>query len=446
MNSHFRTRMFMLVFMLIIFWGAGLYFNQLRIRDLQVAKKLNSHDLNVVLIVVSALRSDPLTVYGDQHPTTPYIDSLRERSIVFDNTVSSSSSSLPAIASLFTSHHPSEHTVHLPLIDDRQDGSFLQLSKIPDSITTIGELFYSGGFRTYGFSDNYISDRGVGFNRGFEVFETSSFKGARPLNSKVLQWHRELTTGDRYLLYINYTDLLYGSKQAGSLGTDHTAQLEAYSQSISNIDQNIQQLADSLGWEENALIIITSDYGTDFREHDGAAHGRPLYGEVIKVPLIIYHPRLPYPVQVEDFVHIIDIMPTLAELVDLPFLDNWRGESLLPLTFSSQPTTPKALYSELLLGGYPNLVQMRSVVLDGWQYVVSFEQNRLDPIATNLYNLREDVSQRHDLLKQKAPMAEMLAGKLKEFEQRLSGNVTEEFTFTIDTETSDKLRALGYLQ
>src|SRR5262245_46845222 len=66
---------------------------------------------NVVMIVVDTLRADRLGAYGNRRGLTPFLDSLAQRGVLFDNASAPSSWTVPSVASLLTSRYPSQHHV-----------------------------------------------------------------------------------------------------------------------------------------------------------------------------------------------------------------------------------------------------------------------------------------------------------------------------------------------
>ncbi len=66
---------------------------------------------NIVLIVVDTLRADHLGCYGYERPTSPFLDSLANKSLVLDSLYSASNFTAPAFTSLFTASYPSRHGI-----------------------------------------------------------------------------------------------------------------------------------------------------------------------------------------------------------------------------------------------------------------------------------------------------------------------------------------------
>ena len=96
---------------------------------------------------------------------------------------------------------------------------------------------------------------------------------------------------------------------------------ERYALEVEFVDRRIGELMaelDRRGVLDNALVIFTSDHGEAFEEHNHVGHISQLYDELIRVPLIVSHPgRLPEGLVIDDTVGLIDLFPTVAELLDL---------------------------------------------------------------------------------------------------------------------------------
>ena len=65
--------------------------------------------LNVIIIGADTLRADHLDLYGYKHPTSPNLDRLAARGVVFDRVFSQGSYTLSSFASLFTSRYAEQH-------------------------------------------------------------------------------------------------------------------------------------------------------------------------------------------------------------------------------------------------------------------------------------------------------------------------------------------------
>ena len=71
----------------------------------------SQNNFNIVLITIDALRADHLSCYGYERNTSPNIDKVAEKGILFKNVIAPSSWTAPSMVSLFTSTYPINHGV-----------------------------------------------------------------------------------------------------------------------------------------------------------------------------------------------------------------------------------------------------------------------------------------------------------------------------------------------
>jgi arylsulfatase A-like enzyme len=116
---------------------------------------------NIVVLLIDTLRADHLSCYGYDRATSPCIDRIAERGVVFDNAISAAPWTPPSHASLFTGTYPSRHGVDRSRLVMRED-----LAPLP-------EVLRRHGYRTYGVSSNYWLSRETRFHRGFDRFVQS---------------------------------------------------------------------------------------------------------------------------------------------------------------------------------------------------------------------------------------------------------------------------------
>jgi arylsulfatase A-like enzyme len=100
-------------------------------------------------------------------------------------------------------------------------------------------------------------------------------------------------------------------------------------------DDVVRELIETLRrepWFGRTLIVINSDHGYNLGEHGGMVGAYSLYRESLWVPFLILgaHPRLPKGVHAE-VVTMLDVAPTVADLLGLREANPWLGHSLLAL-------------------------------------------------------------------------------------------------------------------
>jgi arylsulfatase A-like enzyme len=112
--------------------------------------------------------------------------------------------------------------------------------------------------------------------------------------------------------------------------------IEMYDEAIECADHALGPFFEKLkkmGIYHNTFVIITADHGEEFREHSEGVIGHPpmLYDELLHVPLIIKGPGIPEDVVIEEQVSLLDIAPTIIDLLNLPRVKQFHGKSLVPL-------------------------------------------------------------------------------------------------------------------
>src|SRR5262249_45270161 len=122
---------------------------------------------NILLIVIDTLRADHLSSYEYQRATSPNIDDLARRGVLFENAIAPSSWSLPSHASLVTGRPVHEHDWG----NVRQIPWFGWGKSALNRLPTLGEELEQHGYRTGAFSANrlYFTNN-VGLGRGFIHF------------------------------------------------------------------------------------------------------------------------------------------------------------------------------------------------------------------------------------------------------------------------------------
>jgi arylsulfatase A-like enzyme len=295
-----------------------------------------------VLISIDTLRADHLGCYGYPRPTSPFIDELARRGTLFEEAYAQYPSTLVSHMSMFTGLHPREH------------GVLTASSVLAPEIESFPEVFQRAGFRTAAFTEGgYVSGR-YGFRRGFDAFVARDRAGARPLQrtfARGVEFLAGLPADARFLLFL-HTYAVHspydaperyrvpfwpGPPPAGGIdGTPHALNganateqelspqavdyvSALYDAGIRETDETLQRFFAELarlGLAEETTVVVTSDHGEELRDH-GRFHHTQLYREVLRVPLIVVHPRRPGGVRQRAVVQLVDLPPTLYELAGL---------------------------------------------------------------------------------------------------------------------------------
>jgi arylsulfatase A-like enzyme len=403
----------------------------------------------IVLIVVDTLRADHLPFYGYPKDTAPFLSQIAQKAVVFERAFSGSSRTAPAMASVFTSMYPSQHGVTTGLLathriehSQEKKAEVLQLVKIPEAALTLGEVAQRAGLRTLGAADNMNIGSDQGFTAGFEHFDTSQDQGAEKLTAAVRQ-RLQAVKDQRYFLYLHYMDphWPYTRHEKWVDTKEPRKRVAAYDSEIRHTDYYIEQLFKEFSWDQNTLLVFMADHGEEFGDHGKSGHGKTLYPEVTHVPLLIYHPRLNAR-RVSSLVHTIDVLPTLAELLKQSAEPYWQGKSLLPL-FAGNATSSRRVFSELLRRDEPGREEKRALLEGSSIYIKTYAPKPRE----ELYDLATDPRAGKNLATM--PHLEMLPAlqsALREHENQSPPFKEQEIEVTLDPETIQQLKTLGYMR
>ncbi len=333
------------------------------------------------MIVIDSARADLLSCYSQELPTSPNVDRIASRGLLFETAISPSAWTFPAMASTFTGMIPSKHGGH--------DEHEILDSEYP----TIAELLQSNGYQTAAFADVPYVGPMTKLDRGFDSLSNMRLeqvslgskvqKGMAALKRKLtgayqknhespvlfreaMGWlsrdrradrpfflyvhsdqvhapylppprYRRMFTDitDRQMRAINQDKALYIGGAAKMTGEDFANLWKLYCAETRYLDDWIGRLLahmQRLGVLDNTLIVIFGDHGDNFGDHGLLRHGLCLYDTLLKVPLIVSLPGKIAPRRVSNMVRLIDLPPTILAAVgieDEAATAEFQGQNLL---------------------------------------------------------------------------------------------------------------------
>jgi arylsulfatase A-like enzyme len=429
---------------------------------------------NIILVVVDTLRWDALGHNGNQHRTSPHIDRVASEGIVFNQAISTSGWTLPAVASLLTGTWP---LIHGGL------GKQSTLSVIRDEVPTAVELLKDNGFNTIAFTNAAFLSPQLGLDRGFDIYDhrnawTADIRRADETVSAALQQLRSHRDEPNFILLHLYDPHLdydpppgYASRFTegrtspappvkGAIcrrmaeengGKPPQAVIDyivgVYLGEVGFVDAQIGRLIESLeemGLYERTTLIITSDHGEEFWEHGGFEHGHSLYDELVHIPLVL---KLPEHVQaveksIDAQVRILDIMPTVLDIIGIEQPESFAGSSLMPM-IRGEEREDRFAYGESTLYGKDKIIWRTA----RYKFLYDF-----DPEAehkADLYDWVSDPGERNNLTDSHPEIAQRLENELKIFARELTGRANQMSKLapvSLAPEELDSLKSLGYVK
>ncbi len=319
---------------------------------------------HLVLVTLDTTRRDRLGCYGYSRKTSPHLDRLAARSVVFDRAVAASSWTLPSHASIFTGKFPSSHGADYdpegPLrltqaIEGPEEWAEYRASGLSPEETTLASRLREQGYQTAAVVGGPWMKRIFGLDRGFEIYDDEGIGdvNGRPASEVTTSALALLETReDRPLfLFLNYFDP-HGPYEApspfgGSFGGEPS---DRYDEEILYMDHHVGRLIEGMtaqGILDDSLILVTGDHGELLGEHGKMGHGATLFEEEIRVPFLLKYPGDEVaPGRSASPVHHVDVVPLLLERLGISVR---RREGLLlaevnPLSFVSPEGSWRALY------------------------------------------------------------------------------------------------------
>lgn len=425
----------------------------------QAAPRAGGARPDILLYVVDTLRRDRLGVYGNRRGITPRLDSFAREAVVFGDAVAQSSWTRPSVASLLTGVSPLRH------------GAVRLRSGISPEVRTLAEILREKGYATAGFVTNIHVASRWGFGRGFGTYahleedpdSEEVHVPAPELHRRALGW----VEGARrpFFLYLHATDphapytpadafarryakpappgatrpnprrnlpLALRPAWAAWLSSLYDAEVAEFDESFGSFVEELRRrrLLDGM------VFVFVSDHGEEFAEHGEFGHGHTLYGEVVRIPLLVRLPEARFGGRrVSGLASHVDVFATILELAGGERRDGLGGRSLLPaIEGGATPLRPCVLHSWL------GRDELFAWVFRRWKVVVR-KSAGIGPPRVEVYDRSGDPGERRNLAREWP----FLVDFVRQEREALSAGAAEAKTEAVlDAATIERLRALGY--
>ncbi len=402
---------------------------------------------NVLLVSFDALQAAHTSCLGYFRKTTPTIDRFASEGYLFKNAIVQSSWTVPSTMSYMTSLYPSQHkVVNKYSTYTEKEKVFSNLKALSPDVVTLADILKEKGYATGGFTGDAGVGAKFGFGSGYDVyFEGPRFGGMDTSIPEAEKWLKE-NADKKFFMFLHgydvhgqfdppagftrrYVDPPYDGPLKG--GKDEEASFREqgldkkpvvltdedvrfwralYDEKVNDVDARFAQFIEvmkNLGVLDKTVIVLFSDHGTEFYEHQLFDHGHTLYDELIHVPLIVWLPGSKARGVVSDQVRAIDVMPTVLELMGVRLSDKvkkqMQGKSLIPLMRGGHMELPA--FSETDYRFYASKRSIRTP--DGYKFIYSMDTGKKE-----LYGLKEDPYEINNLVDREPKVAYQLEQKL----------------------------------
>ncbi|MCW5977080.1 MAG: sulfatase [Bryobacteraceae bacterium] len=458
---------------------------------------------NVLIYLVCSLRTDHTSLYGYERDTTPFMKSLGAAGVVFEDAQAQAPWTKASVPSLMTSLYAYATNI-------RHD-----TDTIPRAAVPLAEVFRKEGYSTASIVTNPFVGRASGLHRGYDYMveypvvhherkdDVDRGTDSAALNKVALPWlqrhHHE-----PFFLYLHVTDPhapyrppkeferkfadpaetkqfdeayrgMWDPRQYGG-GTTVSPEMvkrkgvdpkrfiqqakDRYDGEVAFMDHSLEQLAGKLkdlGALDDTLIIVLADHGEEFFDHGFTAHGHSLYRELIHAVLMMWNPRLlPAPRRVTETVQLIDVYPTILDLLRIAPPGLIQGQSLAPLLagkpfarkapvvstrFAHPNAKPGGTVPENRTGGF-------AIFQDQWKLIYRDQARRAGLPEVELYDRRADPKETSNVAAANPEVVTKLRNELDAWiaaQEEVKKMVGPGGKSKLDPQSLERLRTLGYI-
>ena len=416
---------------------------------------------NIIILLADDLGYGELGCYGQEVIRTPNLDALAEKGLRFTNFYAGSSVCSPSRAVLMSGVHAGRATIRGNVGFHPDDGSWDRVALSKDDLT-LAEMLKSAGYQTA-----FVGKWHLGIpedlstwaaNRGFDFAVQEQWgdkKEGGQFDERVHQ-----VNGRENTIFYDYTkhdcldefrtDIIlrfldeqrdsekplflfmsYRTPHAHEFFLRETENYKEYgwpeterrhASRITMLDQQIQRLLNKLeamGEMENTLVLFTSDNGphgehqhdqTFFNSSNGLrGYKRDMYEGGVRVPGIVYWKGKSRRGITAHQATFYDVMPTLAEVAEIPIPVQTDGISFLPEIMGEEQNKHKHIYWELQLAGRRNKTGFLQAARIGDTKAVRYGNKG----KTELYNLKTDLFETEDIANEHPDIVERMNQILK---------------------------------
>jgi len=212
----------------------------------------------------------------------------------------------------------------------------------------------------------------------------------------------------------------------------------AYKSNLRQTDEAMKEALETIGVDDNTLLIITADHGEEFFDHGKFGHrtNNSVFQELIKVPLVIRLPGKKHAGKIINTpVSTLDILPTIMELTDQKVPSDISGVSLVPL-IEGKTIAPRPLFSEY--SGAQK--ELRTIIEYPWKYIYDFKDDK-----AMLFNLQKDPKEKNDLREKEKKRADEMHKRLLNWVNRTKVRWQLGPPVKLSDQEFNRLKQMGYM-
>jgi tetratricopeptide (TPR) repeat protein len=367
---------------------------------------LQAAEPDLLLITIDTLRADHLGSYGNKSIPTPNLDRIANQALFFENAFCTAPLTLPSHASILTVRYPDHHGTHY------------NAGKVRSEETTLAEILKKRGYHTYAFVGGFPLEHRFGLDQGFDVYDDAFPRdpgraldfGTERNGEAVVEAFLKIPRKSPYFAWIHFYD-------------PHAPYLNGgYAGEVAYVDKQIGRLMQNLN-RENLIIAVAGDHGEGLGEHREETHRIFIYDSTMRVPFWIKAPGAK-PERIASQVSLVDFLPTVLHLMNLPAPNNLDGK-VLPES-AGKTVFMESMFPQLQLGWSA----LRAVRTQEWKFI--------DAPSPELYDLKTDRGETKNSYSSRPDI-------VKRLKAMIPAKTDPQKTEAISPEMAEQLAALGYV-
>jgi len=429
---------------------------------------------NVLVVSIDTLRADRLSAYGYRRPTSPAIDRLLAGGVRFDQAHTVEPLTNPSLCSLWTSLYPHQH------------GATRNGLRLRPGLASLSGTLRRRGYRTTAMVGswplrNRISGLGEHFADYREILTRkrwlSLFKGestAEDLTDEALGWLGEQKRGQPFLLWVHYVEphapyrlheeFLSPLGVKSSTRHGEVAKSDRYDTEIAFADRHVGRLLAAFDRDPalaaDTLIVFLADHGESLGEHGTWGHGRDLYEPTLRIPMAISWPGKIVPGKspraISALATQLDLAPTVLGLIGLPIPPTFQGFDWSGVLLRGEPAPHRKSWHQAHRGAVLSRDEahharrrglLEVAVLDGSSKEILRVERPENP-EVRTFDLATDPGEVRPGQGRRKARAKKPSADLERWLQEVRAGLvaSDDLPADVDSESVERLRALGYVQ
>jgi len=314
-----------------------------------------ARNANVLLLTVDSMRSDRWLAGGARQPIMPQLERLAVDSTRFTRAYAASCWTVHSMGALFLGKLPS--LLPVEYVGVTQDLQFIRYTdgaeRVRDPLSskkvmpvsnagpepTLIDALNDAGYTTATVAPYIYYFRGAGLTADFSYVDEEAYRALGigqmgvshvDLVGRATAWLDQRDAAKPFFLWLHFMDphAPYEARDGAAEGQSASAR---YDSELRYVDGQLGALRTALeqrGLWHRTLTIVHADHGEEFGDHGGSFHATTLYDETVRVPLLVHLPAQAGGRDVATPVSLLDVTPTLLDVLAAPSAAPFMGRSL----------------------------------------------------------------------------------------------------------------------